>query len=199
MPEEYAGPKFSCKLERRVLELSAGELEQASELVSVCKKFFGLGLAPEYEHAGGRGTGGNCSFRCASGFLITGSPKHAASISLDDLVLVRNAGLDGNFVEALGLKPPSSEALMHYAIYAALPQANAVIHWHDDVLLAQAQAKGVAETTELEAGTPAVALAVAGEFGKLELPAVVAVRGHGLVSAGDSLSIAAQTAFRFYT
>ena len=71
-----------------------------------------------------RGTSGNVSLRCPGGFLITPSGRPPERIHPADIVFMT---LDG---QAEGRLPPSSEWRMHRDIYAARPDADAVIHTH---------------------------------------------------------------------
>jgi L-fuculose-phosphate aldolase len=71
-------------------------------------------------------TGGNVSARMPDGtFWITATGIHKGRMQVADLVRITGEGL---VVE--GERRPSSEALMHLAMYRALPQAKAVVHAH---------------------------------------------------------------------
>ena len=77
----------------------------------------------------GVGTAGNVSARHGDGFLITPSGMPYESLAPDMLVHVLP---DGTYDAALcdgGLKP-SSEWRFHLDIYAARPDASAVVHCH---------------------------------------------------------------------
>ncbi len=74
-----------------------------------------------------RGTSGNASVRLAPGrhdFLITPSGRPVDELEAGELVVIR-AG--GRFEGAL---EPSSEWRLHHDIYAAFPDAGAVLHAH---------------------------------------------------------------------
>lgn len=71
-----------------------------------------------------RGSSGNVSARCGSGFLVTPSGLPSAEIRPEQVVRV---AMDGT--PAPGL-PPSSEWRIHRDIYAARPETNAVVHVH---------------------------------------------------------------------
>lgn len=71
-------------------------------------------------------TGGNVSVRQEDGsFWVTPSSLHKGRMTIDDLVCV-----DADLVVLQGWRRPSSETLLHLAIYLALPQAQAVVHAH---------------------------------------------------------------------
>jgi L-fuculose-phosphate aldolase len=71
-----------------------------------------------------RGTAGNVSVRYGDGFLITPTGMTYDDCEQEDIVFV---GLDG---EASGRRKPSSEWRFHRDIYAARPEAGAVVHGH---------------------------------------------------------------------
>ena len=91
----------------------AGAREQ---LVREAQRLVPLGLAS--------GTSGNLSVRVDGGMLITPSGIAYETLQPEDIVLVDDAG---RWQHALD---PSSEWLMHRAVYRARPEAGAVVHGH---------------------------------------------------------------------
>ena len=77
-------------------------------------------------NAGGinQGTAGNVSIRFEDGFLVTPSGVAYDKLVPNDIVYVRKDGVAESLLE------PSSEWRMHLDIYAARPEAGAVIHAH---------------------------------------------------------------------
>ena len=71
-----------------------------------------------------RGTAGNVSARCESGFLVPPTGLAYDEISAADMVMM---SIDGGFS---GARKPSSEWRFHRDIYAARPAAGAVVHAH---------------------------------------------------------------------
>ncbi|HTY02892.1 MAG TPA: class II aldolase/adducin family protein [Rhodocyclaceae bacterium] len=71
-----------------------------------------------------RGAAGNVSVRRRDGFLITPTGMAYDACVADDVVFM---GLDGR---AEGRRKPSSEWRFHRDIYAARPEAGAVVHAH---------------------------------------------------------------------
>ncbi len=75
-----------------------------------------------------RGTSGNLSVRTvengAAGFLITPSGMPYATLNPEDIVFMHHDG------RPAGLREPSSEWRIHRAIYAARPEAQAILHAH---------------------------------------------------------------------
>jgi len=76
-----------------------------------------------------RGSAGNVSARCEGGFVVTPTGMDYAACSEADMVRL---GMDGTPL-AFGKAPmrkPSSEWRFHRDIYAARPEAGAVVHTH---------------------------------------------------------------------
>ena len=71
-----------------------------------------------------RGSAGNVSVRCEGGFIITPTGMAYDDCTAADMAKV---GADGT---ANGLRKPSSEWRFHRDIYAARPEAGAVVHTH---------------------------------------------------------------------
>ena len=93
-----------------------------------------------------RGSAGNVSARCAGGFIITPTGMAYDTCSAADMVKVMQSGIqaDGADGTAGGLRKPSSEWRFHRDIYAARPEAGAVVHTHSPFATALAcQAMGV--------------------------------------------------------
>ncbi len=144
-----------------------------------------------------RGKAGNVSARVGDGFLITPSALPYDETEPGDIVTVH---VDGR---AVGRHLPSSEWRFHRAIYAARPEAQAIVHAHSPFATTLAC---------LDRGIPAFhyMVAVAGgsdircapyaTFGTQELAghAVRALDGrdacllshHGLIAVGNSLKSA---------
>lgn len=75
-----------------------------------------------------KGTSGNASVRLPAGespgLLVTPSGRPPEALTPDDLVVIRDDG------RAEGTLEPSSEWRLHHDIYAAFPEAGAVLHAH---------------------------------------------------------------------
>ncbi|GAB1392512.1 class II aldolase/adducin family protein [Rhodocyclaceae bacterium] len=71
-----------------------------------------------------RGAAGNVSARCEGGFLITPTGMAYDECSSEDIVKVGAGGT------AQGCRKPSSEWRFHRDIYAARPEAGAIVHTH---------------------------------------------------------------------
>jgi len=79
-----------------------------------------------------RGSAGNVSVRCEGGFIITPTGMAYDDCTAADMAKV---GADGT---ANGLRKPSSEWRFHRDIYAARPEAGAVVHTHSPFATAPA-------------------------------------------------------------
>ena len=79
-----------------------------------------------------QGSSGNISARAEDGFLITPSGREMTALAGAEIVAV---GMDGQYPE--GVKP-SSEWRFHRDLYAAFPEARAVVHAHSPFAVALA-------------------------------------------------------------
>lgn len=86
------------------------------EIVAAARRMNGLGI--------NQGASGNVSARFGRGFLITPSALAYEAMGAADIVTISAAG------EASGGRAPSSEWRIHRDIYAARPDAGAVVHTH---------------------------------------------------------------------
>ncbi len=85
-----------------------------------------------------RGSAGNVSARCEGGFLITPTGMAYDDCTPADIVRVGAGGAPG------GHRQPSSEWRFHRDIYAARPEASAVVHTHSPFATALAcQGQGI--------------------------------------------------------
>jgi ribulose-5-phosphate 4-epimerase/fuculose-1-phosphate aldolase len=131
---------------------------------------------------------GNLSTRHETGFLITPTGSEPAKLTLDDLVHVMTAEYAPPTLTVAGKHEPSSESLMHAAIYAARPAIGAVFHGHCNRMLEEAGRLGLPVTQrERPYGTPAMADAV---LDVLSGHAVVIMRNHGFVALGRTMAAA---------
>lgn len=87
------------------------------DVIGCAQRLDALGFMP--------GKSGNVSVRTERGFLITPAALPYATLTPEDLV---ECGLNG--VVLAGTRRPSSEWRLHEAVYAAQPEAKAVVHTH---------------------------------------------------------------------
>jgi L-fuculose-phosphate aldolase len=132
-------------------------------------------------------------------FVITPTGMPAVGLTPNELALVdgvdearrvvyaRGGGIEGAFA-------PSSEAIMHHAVYAARRDVNAVFHGHSDEIVKRADNLGFVQTRKFEEYG---SLALAREAVKtLEDVNFIVLRGHGFLSVGATLREAGEQALR---
>jgi L-fuculose-phosphate aldolase len=153
-----------------------------------------------------RGTAGNVSARTAEGFLITPSGVPYDESTPEDIVPTR---FDGSWS---GRLKPSSEWRFHRDIYAARPEAGAIVHCHSPFATALAcQGKDIPAFHYMIArfGGADVRCAAYATYGTQELSdnAVAALQGrcacllanHGMIVFGPDLRRALALAIEFET
>lgn len=110
--------------------MSAAPIDLAGKVLATARAMNASGI--------NRGSAGNVSARCADGFVITPTGMAYDECTAADMVKV---GADGT---ASGRRKPSSEWRFHRDIYAARPEAGAVVHTHSPFATALAcQQQGV--------------------------------------------------------
>jgi L-fuculose-phosphate aldolase len=110
--------------------MSAGNIGLAEKVLATARAMNASGI--------NRGSAGNVSARCDGGFMITPTGMAYDACTAADMVRV---GADGT---ASGGRKPSSEWRFHRDIYAARPDAGAVVHTHSPFATALAcQQQGV--------------------------------------------------------
>jgi L-fuculose-phosphate aldolase len=142
------------------------------------------------------GKSGNLSVRTARGFLITPAALPYAATEPEDLVEVAPDG-----AVLAGTRRPSSEWRLHAAVYAARPEAGAVVHTHSPFATALSCARqGLPPFHYMIAlgGGPDIRCSGYATFGTAELAglAVEALAGrkaallanHGVVALGRTLA-----------
>lgn len=96
------------------------------------------GLARESVHCGlNQGASGNVSVRSREGFLITPSGQDMAALTAADMVAMDMSG-EVLATDVMESGRPSSEWRFHRDIYAAFPEAEAVVHAHSPFAVALA-------------------------------------------------------------
>ena len=145
---------------------------------------------------------GNVSARSGGGFLITPTGMAYDALEPGDVAYV---AMDGS--QPAGQRKPSSEWHMHQAIYAARPEAHAVVHAHSPFAVALACLREDMPPFHYMiavAGGRDIRCADYATFGTEELArnAVTAIEGrkacllanHGQIAFGDSLTSALELA-----
>jgi ribulose-5-phosphate 4-epimerase/fuculose-1-phosphate aldolase len=181
MAEEYSGVKFKTVMKGTSPPVDA----RIEELRSWCKAFHEQGLAPEYPG----GSYGNLSFRISDGsnsFIITGTCIGMKGDLNDDcFVTVEECDFENRVIYANGTRLPSSESMMHYAVYKQRPDIRAIFHGHSPEILKLAEERNLPITPEehpygsLELAHAVAALAASEDF--------FIIRNHGFVALGEDL------------
>ncbi|MBU0894436.1 MAG: class II aldolase/adducin family protein [Nanoarchaeota archaeon] len=184
----YEGVKFQT-------EMIGKDLPNDSRLKKLkywCQVFHEKNLAPPYDG----GSYGNLSFRLEDGqdkFIITASSSGLNESNTNDrFVTIQRIDLEAAIVYASGSRKPSSEAMVHAAIYHARSDVNAVFHGHCDRISKDAEKLGIPITSREEPyGTTQLVdrvLETLGDNYFLEM------RNHGFLALGKSLDDAGNLA-----
>jgi len=131
MSEKYQGVKFNFAL----VNIKKLDDYRITKLKKWCEVFDKENLAPAYFG----GSFGNLSFRLEKGkniFIITGTQVGLKSkLDNEKFVKVLDCNLYTKEIFAEGTIKPSSESMLHYAIYKTRPDVNAIFHGHSADIL----------------------------------------------------------------
>ncbi|MBN2422253.1 class II aldolase/adducin family protein [Candidatus Woesearchaeota archaeon] len=187
----YAGVKYKTQKIGEDLP----DNPRLDNLIYWCKIFHEKGLAPPYEG----GSYGNLSFRLRNKediFIITASHSGLADSTTNDrFVTVSGVDLKKCIVSYAGSRKPSSEAMVHYAVYHARPYVQAVFHGHCDKISKNAERLGIPITSKEEPyGTIALVnrvMEILGDSNFLEM------RNHGFLALGTTMDETGNLALDF--
>lgn len=164
------------------------------ELQRWCTIFNEHNLAPFYEG----GSHGNLSFRVKEGcdsFIITAANSSLKeSTTNDKFYKVSRVDADHLKVYASGSfeKKPSSEAMLHDAIYKKRPEVMAILHGHCEAITKNANKIGIATTHEfVESGTSIIVESV---IEVLDQNNFIEIKDHGFLSLGETINDAGKLA-----
>ena len=157
-----------------------------------CMAFHRYDLAPCY----GSGSYGNLSFRVGKGsdeFIITASGlRLKRNLRNKDFFRVTLVDMKKKTVSGYGTRQPSSESMLHSAIYQKRKDVSAVFHGHSPELLKKSHASGIPQTRKEEPyGTMALVKGVIKILGKHRF---IIMKNHGFISLGKSLDTAGKQA-----
>ncbi len=180
----YEGVKFKTRFTQK----AAPENGRLSELTGWCRVFHEKDLAPPYDG----GSFGNLSFRTEPGkneFIITGSRMGLKdNPGPEAFVHVIDVDMENTLIQARGLREPSSETMLHYAIYKARPEINAIFHGHCPQILDHAEDMNIPQTEKfIPYGTREM---VDGFLAILNKGDFLIIREHGFVALGTSMNTA---------
>ena len=188
----YKGVKFKVVF----LGGSPPDDPMLEELKHWCGEFSRHGLAPRCKG----GSCGNLSFRInknSNAFVITASgTRLSGRAGRDSFVMVPGVDFKERIVYAYGAKEPSSESMLHSAIYKKRKDVNAVFHGHCQRILSTAASKGISETKKEEPyGTSALVKRVMDVLGRKKF---IVMKGHGFLSLGRTMEDAGGNTFKIY-
>jgi ribulose-5-phosphate 4-epimerase/fuculose-1-phosphate aldolase len=148
------------------------------ELVDWCHRLAKLGVVGD--------TVGNLSCRTANGFIISRTAGNLATITGDEFVEVLKTDIPNRELTVAGAYEPSSEAMMHAALYAARSDINAIFHGHSQKLLDQASWLQLPVTEhEQPYGTAELAAEI---LRILQWHKILVMRQHGFVAVGRTMA-----------
>ncbi len=188
----YQGIKFKTKIiDKKTLKHSGLE-----ELKCWCREFHKFHLAPPYPG----GSYGNLSFRVKKGadaFIITGSKIGLKGKLTDDcFVKVSSCSLKSGTISISGVKEPSSESRIHFAIYHQRKDINAIFHGHCEKILSNAHRLKIPETKKEESyGTVELVQRV---LEILNNKSFLIMKNHGFISLGETMEEAGKLALEIY-
>lgn len=168
-----------------------------AELIAWRDRLFARGLIGVYPDGIGFG---NVSARDGEDFIITGTATGSIPfLEPAHVTRVVDYDIEANRVSCRGPLQASSEALSHAAVYEAAPAANVVIHVHHLRLWQHLCGRIGTTDASAEAGTPAMARAIAALFRAANPPrGIFAMGGHreGIMAYGARFADAAQALLR---
>ncbi len=166
------------------------------ELQKWCVIFHEEEMAPYYSG----GSHGNLSFRKKPGsnsfFITAANNSLKESTSNDKFYEVSKVDQDEAVVYASGSveKEPSSETMLHDAIYKNRPEVMAILHGHCEAITKNAPKAGIISTHEfVESGTHKIidsVMEVLGDHNFIE------IKDHGFLSIGKTIEEAGELALQ---
>jgi ribulose-5-phosphate 4-epimerase/fuculose-1-phosphate aldolase len=187
--EIHGGVKFKVDFLSAAVPADA----RLEELKAWCAEFHRRNFAPPY----GDFSQGNLSFRIRPGedaFVISGSQVGWKDRLTDDkFVTVQNCDLTNGIVYANGTRDPSSESMLHFAIYRARKDVQAVFHGHSpEILRCADRPPDIPETREKHSyGSIELVQSVIEVLGDADF---VIMKRHGFISLGKTMAEAGKRA-----
>lgn len=155
--------------------------EYFSRFSSTGRELSSYDLLPKY----GKSSFGNMSSRTDKGFVITSRKSDKSGMTVEDIVEVVGVDHENKKKFVKGVKKPSSDMLVHEAIYNNFPDVNAIIHVHDDYVVNNAEGLGLPVT---EFDYPCGSLEAADEVLKvIGDNHYIVMKNHGVLALGKDL------------
>jgi len=175
-------------------ERTAPNDDRIAEIEYWCNRFHKLRLTPLY-----RGSSlGNLSFRLKedeNSFIITASELKMKDKPTEDMfVTVHSYDMINEIACASGVRNPSSETMLHYAIYGKRKDVGAVFHGHSKLLLLHGEKLDIPVTLrEEEPGSAALTESVLDILGN---ETFLIMKNHGFLSLGKDMKEAGEQAVK---
>ncbi len=186
----YEGVKYQIIIRDRSLPADA----RIEALRKWCRIFHEKDLAPLYPG----GTHGNMSYRVSPGhpeIVITAArSSFAEPLSDDSFFTIWDVDFENNLVIASGEnnREPSSETLLHFSIYQARPDVQAILHGHCVSISNYSEQMNIPTTSEfVESGTMKIVKSVLGVLGNHSF---IEIKDHGFISMGKTIEDAGELA-----
>ncbi len=197
MTEGYI--KFNCNWEQNEILIPDQLFQTIEQQRSILYKLDLIGIYPD-------GIGfGNISVNADKGksFFITGSATGQFSkLNPSHYALVTGFSFEKNSVSCTGQTKASAESLTHAAVYEAIPEVGAVVHVHCLWLWEKLLNNYPTTSTQIEYGTPEMAIAVKYLAAKLkaESEKIIVMGGHkeGILAFGQNLEEATSAIINIY-
>ncbi|MFA6254782.1 MAG: class II aldolase/adducin family protein [Patescibacteria group bacterium] len=187
----YPGVKFKTEF----IKKQAPQDPRIIELIKWCQDFHQSNLAPVYDGC----SAGNLSFRLKEGeniFIITGAGlKAKEDLTNQSFVKIFNCDFERKIIQAEGVMEPSSETMLHFALYQKRVEVNAIFHGHCQQILAQAKKLNIPQTKK-EAPYGSLEL-VRQALSILENNNFLVLKNHGFIALGKDMTEAGQLALAF--
>ncbi len=181
--EHYIGRRFMTIF----IKGDAAHEREMREMIAAGKKLKSLGMTPNFF--------GNLSMKVDDGILITAGGARLGGLKEGDIVLLKEYDPERNIARVIGSKEPSSETPLHYLVYKKLG-CKAIIHAHDDLLLAHYKELSIPMARYAPYGTLELAQNV---LAALERENLVAMEKHGILSIGENVGEALNRIIRART
>lgn len=182
MSEDYCGVKFSVDFIKKSAPKSSTDLRQ---LIKWCHFFDKHQLAPPYPD----GSAGNLSFRInpeKNEFIITGTQIGLKNnLTENQFVKVIDVDFSNLKIKVNGFIKPSSESILHWAIYNVRPEINAIFHGHSLEILEKAKENNWTITkNEVPYGTHELVKEVLNVIDNQDF---VILKNHGFLAFGKTM------------
>lgn len=188
----HQGVKFRTEIVSKAIPKDP----RIEELKYWCREFHRYNLTPLHES----GSCGNLSFRLENGkdqFIITGSRIGLKDALPDNcFVKVSSVDLETGIVSAHGTREPSSESMLHFAIYRQRKDVNAMFHGHSQEILSCVNKLRIPETKQEEPyGSIKLVQSV---LEVLDNKSFLTIKKHGFISLGRTMKKAGELTLQIY-